>query len=139
MKWKVPRLSFVSVLLCASVTVLITTYPLTAEQRALISGRDKFIHAAVFALLTACVAWALAGCFKGRIRTLFVTAVVVVIFASIDEVVQRYVPTRTVDWRDWVANCLGVAIGLIAYALTASLIGVMSGKAGSDLGSSTDE
>ena len=139
MKWKVSKLAFLPVLLCALSTVLLLPFPLTAYQRELITGPDKWIHAVAFALLTACAAWALAGCLKGRIRVLILTAVLAMIFAALDELAQLYVPSRTVDIWDWVANCLGITIGLIVYSLIALLVSAMYAKTGNELERSLEE
>ena len=118
-KRKPSKLACGAAVLCALVTVLLTVFPLSDQQRAMISQRDKLIHVAVFSLLTTCVAWALTGFLPSRTRVLMLTAVLLVIFASIDELSQWLTPTRTVDLVDWLANCVGIAIGLFVYLLVA--------------------
>ena len=138
--WPVKRrrrqILLVPVLLGGFVTILFTSLPLTAQQRALIGGRDKWIHAAVFAALTVSMAWALAGFLRSRIRVLGLTLVLLLCFASIDEFAQKYVPTRTVDWWDWLANCLGISLGLILYTAVSVLASAICGKADKDVGRS---
>jgi len=121
-KRRFSKIACIAAALCAFFTVLLTVIPLNAQQQAMISQRDKLIHAAVFTLLTTCVAWALTGFVQSRRRLLVLTAILMVVFASIDELVQWFVPTRTVDMEDWIADCLGITLGLIAYTLIAIVV-----------------
>lgn len=139
MKRTLSIVACVAALLCAIVTFVLTVLPLNAQQRAMISQRDKLIHAAVFAILTTCVAWALSRFLRRRLHVLMLTAVLLVVFAAGDELAQRLVPTRTVDLKDWLANCVGILIGLVIYALITRLSNAIVAKGDSDLRRSSEE
>ncbi|WP_371327809.1 VanZ family protein [Modestobacter sp. DSM 44400] len=75
------------------------------------SGVDKLVHLGLFLLLALTGRWAGAG------RT--VLAVVLVGYAAVSEVVQGLdVVGRDASVADWAADVVGVAAGLLLWALT---------------------
>ena len=82
---------------------------------------DKVLHAAAFAGLAFLMAWAIPTD-RSRIHknTVF-AAFVCVIYAAVDEILQIPVG-RTADWKDFVADCVGVCVGLGTYTIARAII-----------------
>lgn len=83
-------------------------------------GGDKWIHAGAFAglafLLAVVVGW------QDRPGGLAYLAMwgALALYGAADEWTQSFVG-RTSDWKDWVADLLGAALGLACYAAAAAL------------------
>jgi VanZ family protein len=73
---------------------------------------DKAAHAGVFALLALLAAWGLARSFPAweRVRVLLLSLLVAVIYGALDELHQRFVPGRTPDPMDLVADAAGALL-----------------------------
>ena len=82
---------------------------------------DKVLHAIAFAGLTILIAWAVptndAKLYQNTLRA----GLIAVVYAGLDELLQIPVG-RTADWFDFVADCFGVCIGLMAYTFVRALI-----------------
>ncbi len=79
-----------------------------------VSGRvwDKALHALEYGALGALLAWPLA---RVAPRRAFALAVVLAsAYGASDELHQRYVPGRSAEVRDWVADTAGGALGAAA-------------------------
>lgn len=76
-----------------------------------IKVNDKFGH-----LLAYCVLTVNAGLLFSKKHWLFV-ALAAFSFSALMEYLQGFVPGRSVDWKDLVANAMGVGIGLIVLYL----------------------
>lgn len=75
----------------------------------LASGRDKIVHFAAYAVLGALLA-------RGQIARHLPAMVAVllgVVYAASDEIHQAFVPNRSADIFDWVADALGVIAGVL--------------------------
>ena len=82
---------------------------------------DKVLHAAAFAGLAFLMAWAIPTDRSRIHRNTVYAAIVCVIYAAVDELLQIPVG-RTADWRDFVADCIGVCVGLTVYAIARAMI-----------------
>ncbi len=74
-------------------------------------GSDKVAHASLYAVLGAALAW-------GRTRTPtppahWVMLLVGALYGATDEVHQAFVPRRSPDLGDWLADVTGVLIGYV--------------------------
>ncbi len=78
-------------------------------------GSDKLYHLMAFSGLAFLLAWALPV--KSRLRHLNTVLIIAVLYAGLDEFTQQFIPGRTGDIRDWMADVLGVCLGLLAYSL----------------------
>lgn len=78
---------------------------------------DKAAHAGVFAMLALLVAWGLARAFPAwdRARVLLLALLASVAYGALDELHQRFVPGRSVDPLDLVAD--GAGAGLVIAVL----------------------
>ncbi len=85
----------------------------------LFEGSDKVIHAGLYAVLGAGLAF-------GRVRAIdppphWLLVLVGMLYGLTDEVHQIFVRGRSPDWADWVADVIGVLCGyLLVMAFTTS-------------------
>lgn len=76
-------------------------------------GVDKVAHLAMYAVLGFL---ALRAAWDGAARTLVVTLAAVALFAAVDEWHQAYIPSRSADIADWVADVTGATLGIWSLA-----------------------
>ncbi len=86
-----------------------------------IDNIDKVFHCVGFAGLAFLMAWAIPTQIGKPRWNVLIAAVVCVSYAAIDEFTQIPVG-RTADVADWMADCLGVLLGLTAYLVTRTLL-----------------
>lgn len=77
---------------------------------------DLLVHAAMYGTLGYLSARA-AG--ASRAATLALVAAACVAFGAVDEWHQRFIPGRFAGVDDWGADCLGAALGVLAFAVAA--------------------
>jgi len=82
---------------------------------------DKVLHVIAFAGLSFLIAWAVPTNDAKLYRNTFVAALIAVVYAALDELLQIPVG-RTADWLDFAADCVGVSIGLGSYTFVRALI-----------------
>ena len=77
-----------------------------------IPGIDKALHFAAYAVL----AWLLAFAAHRSRLPLAVAVVLGLLYGVTDEIHQMYVPGRSADLLDWVADAAGIATATFLYA-----------------------
>jgi VanZ family protein len=93
--------------LCVVVGILvITSLP---HPPAMPGQSDKLVHGGAYALLGASVAWA---ALPQSFKTVAVLAMLVSLFGAVDEWHQQFIPNRSMDTRDWLADTIGGSLGL---------------------------
>jgi VanZ family protein len=76
-------------------------------------GADKWLHAIGYTVLTA----GLASVFDARTRRLLlVSAVIAVVYGAGIEIVQGFLPYRSLSIADFGANAVGAALGVAVWA-----------------------
>jgi VanZ family protein len=82
---------------------------------------DKVVHFAVYALLGALILRALAGGRRSGVTwsAVVLSVVIATLYGITDEWHQSFVPNRTPDARDVVADLIGAAAGAVGTAFTA--------------------
>jgi VanZ family protein len=108
-----------TVLYMAAIFAL-SSMPRPPEPLARILSSDKLSHLVEYALFGLLLSRSLAG--SGR---RFQTAGVLSLgafYGVTDELHQHFVPGRTVDLFDWLADVLGVGLGAVVWRLWAGLI-----------------
>lgn len=86
-----------------------------------IVGVDKWVHGVMYLLLTWVLLWESEQAGKGRWQRWAIVAGIAIGYGGVMEVLQeRFFCPRTGDWWDWLADCAGVAIGMITWWLIAS-------------------
>jgi len=78
------------------------------------SGTDKSLHGFGYTMLALLIVRALAGGLPARITigTMLAAVLIATTYAATDEFHQMFVPGRTADVRDWIADALGAAVGV---------------------------
>ena len=84
-----------------------------SEQSADIPNFDKWLHAVAFCLL------AIWYCGQYARNTFVWIACGLVVYGALIEMGQALVPYRTAEWGDLLADCLGIALGIIIAVLGA--------------------
>lgn len=93
-----------------------THTPLRMAKR--IEHGDKLVHAAAYGGLAFCLFVVLAMFRRIRISSYAIVWGVVALYGVVDEVLQGYVPYRTPDVKDWIADMIGATASLVgAYLL----------------------
>ena len=106
---------WVAPLLLACVIELLTSWPNPPSVRAP-EGTDNAVHFLLyltFGLLTRRSAW------NGRFawRTAALVAAGLALFAAVDEWHQLFIPGRSMELVDWIADSVGVLTGIALYSL----------------------
>jgi VanZ family protein len=70
---------------------------------------DKLVHGSAYALLGASVAWAAV---PQSVKGVALLAILVSLFGAVDEWHQQFIPNRSMDPRDWLADTIGGSLGL---------------------------
>jgi len=105
--------------LWAGVIVALSSWPQPPEFGAP-PGTDKVVHGwmyAVLAFLSVRAAWSSRTRWTPWVLALAVLAGAV-LFAAADEWHQRFIPTRSAELFDWLADAVGALVGVAAYRLT---------------------
>jgi VanZ family protein len=71
------------------------------------SINDKVAHAGTFAVLIGLIIWSMRG------KRLIACFAAVAFYGAATEVIQAFVPNRTADVLDWLADVAGAAVGLV--------------------------
>lgn len=79
-------------------------------------GTDKLVHVALYAVLAALVAHAAPG---HSVRTVLMVGGALAAFAAVDEWHQQWIPGRSADALDWLADMAGVVAGYTFSTRTA--------------------
>ena len=93
-----------------------------------VPGIDKVAHFGAYALLGWLAVWAA----DRSALPLAVGAVLGVLYGATDEVHQMYVPGRSPDVRDWVADAAGVIAAYFVYTRLRARRSARSGVAGAE-------
>jgi len=101
------------ILILGIVIILILSLIPTAEApRFQKIGMDKVLHFGAYALL-GMIAQAAVG---------FHSITIGIILGTVTELLQHFVPGRTVEFLDWVANVLGLGLGIGSYFIAKKLL-----------------
>ena len=85
-------------------------------------GADKYAHVVMYLVLGIALCWeSLSLHYKVWQWWLF-TLIIPIFYGGIIELIQEYYfPTRSGEWYDWVADCVGILIGVGIVKLINSL------------------
>ena len=78
---------------------------------------DKLGHLIIFLVLTFLYT---AGLFKNKnsvVKSILLGLIVTIFYGAAIEVIQKFLPDRSMDWKDLAANCSGSLIGTIVFML----------------------
>lgn len=113
----VARLLGVATAAYVIVLVFATHYP--KPERFLPAGAtsDKLLHFIAYGLLAVLAGGAMAASGRWTLKQSALLGAGLMAFAALDEVTQPFFPPRTAEPFDWVADCIGIAIGLVGIAI----------------------
>lgn len=77
------------------------------------SWSDKTYHLLAFSGLSFLLAWAIPG--RVTLKHVTLVAGIGIGYACLDEFTQKFIPGRTSDFWDVVADSCGVGIGIVVY------------------------
>jgi VanZ family protein len=101
------------------VILFATSVPSSVMPRRLSLYDDKVVHFSMYGVLAALLArYVLSGAVA--VRAAIVTVACVTAFGAADEWHQRFIPGRSTEFADWVADSAGALVGaaaMIAYAV----------------------
>lgn len=83
-----------------------------------IEGIDKWVHGVMYLLLTWVLLWESMQAGKTGWQRRAIVAGIAIGYGGLMEVLQEhFFHPRTGDWWDWLADCAGVAVGMIIWWL----------------------
>ena len=103
---------WIPVVLWAGVILTATSIPSVPAPPT--TGADKLGHLAMYAVFGFL---ALRAAWDGLPRTAATTLAALALFAAVDEWHQRFIPTRSAEVADWVADVTGATLGIGAFAV----------------------
>lgn len=111
-------LLWIPAIVWAGVILVLTSWP-NPQLPFSVSGLDKVVHFSMYGILGFLVGRALP---RQRILSALVAAAVgLAVFGALDEWHQRFIPGRSADVRDWLADVTGMVLGLLLAHLLLSL------------------
>lgn len=80
---------------------------------------DKVAHFAMYALLAALLVWARPAGRRTTVLAVIAILVAVAAYGALDEWHQQFIPGRSMDLSDWLADTSGAIVGAVAATLGA--------------------
>ena len=106
-----------SLLVLTGITYLSLIKEMPAPVLGNIPLADKWGHMLAYMVLSLCMA---ADSYRAHIsvRGLYLTAILLPIaYGGLIELIQPHFPPRQGEWMDWLADCIGVSIGILIFAV----------------------
>jgi VanZ family protein len=94
---------------------LLTHVPASNSSQA--GGADKLVHALLYAGLAVLLCAAVSLFRRPSVAVALGVVLVVAVYGALDEWTQTFVPSRTADFWDWVADVVGAALGVAGFFL----------------------
>jgi VanZ family protein len=106
------RRPWAAVAIWIAIQLTLTSLPADALPRGVNHPWDWLVHCCIYAALGVLIAraWALGGQPPRRLAWL---ALLISVFAALDEVHQLFIPGRDAEVLDWLSDTVGAAAGLI--------------------------
>ena len=83
-----------------------------------IENGDKWVHWLAFMILTLFLFWDSKAIGVKSWKTWLLSVLFPVIYGGFIEVLQdKFFYPRIGDWRDWLADCMGVLVGIIVWLI----------------------
>lgn len=105
-------------MLWAAFTLVLTSIPGADLPSAPVTGIDKAVHLALYGTLGFLSARTVAHASR-PVRAGAVIVLAIALFAAGDELHQRFIPGRSMELLDWMADTLGAAAGATIALLIA--------------------
>ncbi len=91
---------------------------------------DKSLHFYAYAGLAFLLAWTVTVYRQPRWSTYAFLFAIVLLYGALDELAQWPIPGRTADFRDWLADAMGAAVGLTLHRIALGMYGLLSTRTG---------
>lgn len=108
-------LRFAPALLWASIIFTLSSFPKLPDVPITFNGFDKAAHAIFFGILCAWVVFGVGH--RGR-AALVIGVLATSVYGAFDEIHQMFVPGRTPDILDWVADTTGALVAAAVIRFT---------------------
>lgn len=102
--------------------VFATHYPKPERFLPAAATSDKLLHFLAYGLLAVLAGAAVAAAGRWTLKQAALLGVGLMAFAALDEVTQPFFPPRMAEPFDWVADCIGIAIGLVGIAVVVMVV-----------------
>lgn len=109
------RLGIAALVLAAYWLALFAATHLPREAVAALGQGDKAAHFFAYFGLAVLLAWLLTGTWGARLLVYAAVFAIIAGYGALDEGLQLFVPGRTADLRDWLADLAGGTCGLIFH------------------------
>lgn len=106
-----------SVLVAAGILWLSLIKSVPIPEQMEIPLADKWGHMLAYLVLALCLAGDGYRAHMSTRTVYMVASVLPVLYGGLIELVQPHFPPRTGEWGDWLADIIGVAIGLLVFFL----------------------
>lgn len=80
-------------------------------------GSDKLVHATMYAIFALLATHSLLRSGRPLRQVVLVVVLGIALFAALDEWHQQFIPGRSMDVFDWLADLSGATIGILAAAI----------------------
>jgi VanZ family protein len=97
--------------------VILASSSISLPSIAAPANSDKGVHVFLYGVLGYLAGRALLRGRNPQVWQLLVLVLGVLAYGALDEVHQRWIPTRTADPADWVADAAGSVSGIVASAI----------------------
>ena len=94
------------------IILILSLIPTTEVSKLQKLGMDKVFHFGAYALLG----------MIGQAAVGFHSITIGIILGTATELLQHFVPSRTVEFLDWLANILGLGLGIGSYFIAKKLL-----------------
>ena len=94
---------------------VLTHIPLKSMMK--IQFSDKLAHALAYGGLAILMRWVIYVWRRTSLKQYALIVFICAIYATLDEQLQRFVPSRSCDLNDWIADMIGVIASLSACAI----------------------
>jgi VanZ family protein len=109
--------------LWALLLFVLSSIPGSSFPEVHLPGLDKLVHVGLYSVLGACCAHGLSGSpGRSRWRVVLVATGIALGYGVTDEIHQLFVPNRSADWHDLVADVVGGALGAVLAGWAEALI-----------------
>ncbi len=86
---------------------------------------DKMMHFGAFTGLALLLSWTFMPR-RPTVRRVLAVLAIALLYGMADEITQMWVPTRTADLHDWIADCCGAVAGLAVYFASRQVLSCVS-------------
>ena len=117
-------ISFVVLAVYWTLCFALTHLPLSSlpgVKRSLIPYQDKVAHLVLYGGLALLLAWVVSMVWRWNLFARVAVFVSIATYGMLDEWLQSFVPSRTMDVADWVADLAGLSLGLLCFELLGRL------------------